>query len=307
MHILLTGATGFIGRHVLGRLIRNGYDISILARREPDSEMLSQIHDSTATWIVTDLTDDSRIAVDRSRLETVTHVVHLAALIPKKSGEQIQLAHMLRDNITSLVGLIERLPSTLESMCYISTVDVYGSIVRLPVDEFHPTQPVTSYGVSKLAAETVCRLMLANSQASLTILRLSHVYGPGESAYDKVIPISIRKAINKESLQVFGEGLDERDFVYIEDVVDSIELALHTKPGGVFNIAGGESVRIIDLINIIVRHVPGTTITFLPSNQQSGSIKFDIRSAHDALGFNPKISIDEGLKREIQWFQQLRP
>lgn len=304
MRLLLTGVTGFIGGHTLTRFIGTGVPISVIARAEADPSQYNPIRDA-GDWIVSDLTDPSSIRKDRSRLESVTHVVHIAGYIPKRRGEDIPLADVLSANVVSLTGLVERLPLSCEYFCYLSTVDVYGQALVLPVKETHPLRPETSYGASKATAESISRIFASRRGLALGILRLSHVYGPGESHSGKMIPAFIQQALRGHPLELLGDGSATRDYLYIQDAVDAIQLAVQNKAEGTFNIATGIPIRVRDVAEMISRSIQGTRISMIPTDQKLYSSYFDINNAHHTFGFTPHMDFSEGLAREIEWFKKL--
>jgi len=300
-HTLIVGATGFVGRHTLARALNESAQVTVLLRREMETDL-----PRSADHLITDLADPAGLATDRARLKQITRVIYLAARTAKKGGEQIPLLDLLNDNVAALVGLIERLGPDVNYFCYVSTLDVYGSPAYLPIDEKHPVQPLSPYAASKVAAEIVCRLMLAARKIPFSILRLSHVYGPGEAAYEKMIPISLRKALAGEPIEVFGNGQDERDFVYVGDVARGILAACSHNAEGVFNVAGGTPTKIIDVARTIMELIPGAAMTMVASDRQPTSLYFDISRAAAAFEFAPTTSLNEGLSLEISWFGHQR-
>jgi UDP-glucose 4-epimerase len=186
----------------------------------------------------------------------------------------------------------------------VSTVDVYGPPQFLPLNEEHPTRPASFYGASKLAAEMLLRVFGERAAVPVTVLRLAQVYGPGDTSR-KAIPNFIRSALRGDAIVIQGDGSDERDYVFVDDVVIAIELALTRHASGTFNIAGGHACSIRDVVTAIAR-LTGNTKTLVWERRATPATRqaLDISAAEQHLDYRPRVNLEEGLRHTVAWFRQ---
>ena len=291
--ILVTGATGFVGQYVTRELKRLG-EVVPLGRKK--------IHTSD---IIFDLTHQPTQS-DRTKLPfSVDAVVHLAALTQKTKNDRTSPEEYLLQNVLGTGNLLDLLDKTLiKQFIYVSTHDVYGDANGEPITEETASNPQTPYAKSKYEAEQLCAEWAARRGIPFCIARLGLVYGPGEEAYEKVIPQYIRMALNGQPLEVFGNGEVTRDFIYVTDAACAIRVLIENKAIGVYNIVSGETVMIEDLakyINKLTGNPAGIRFAQAAGNQMN--ICFDTTKLQ-RLGFVPKTSVKKGLSQEISWFKK---
>jgi nucleoside-diphosphate-sugar epimerase len=298
--VLVTGATGFIGSHLLGRLLDRGFEV-IAAGRTPPSGPAA----ACTRFLQCDLSDEATFEPHRTTLSTVGSVVHLGGLVLRSSDIAADEGpQTMRINAEGTTRLLSYLPSTIAFLCYVSTIDVYGVPELCPIKEHHPTLPASFYGASKLAAEAVTQVFGQRFCVPVTVLRLSQVYGPHDNSR-KAIPNFIRTALGDEPLVIRGDGSDGRDYLFVEDAVSAIVLALARRVPGTFNIGGGCVCTVREVAEAILRitdssHAP----IYIPHARPRTNIVMDISEARRQMGFRPQVKLKEGLFRTVEWFRE---
>ena len=240
MKILLTGASGFIGRHVLQKLLGKYSARELVAL---SSEKLSGIHVIDSRNYT--FKDDIFTSNGCSDIEVL---LHMGAFTPK-SKDFVSNLPLSNSNIINTQKIIfSRLPN-LKKVIFLSTIDVYKPSELY--NEETPTIPTTLYGWSKLYCEKMIEEYSQSRNLICNILRIGHVYGVGEYQYKKIIPTLIQKVINNESVELFGDGEALRTFIYIDDVSEAICKAIDFEGSGVTNIVGTEAITINNLVREI--------------------------------------------------------
>ena len=190
----------------------------------------------------------------------------------------------------------------VEKVVYASSAAVYGEPKYLPIDEGHPTEPLSPYGLSKLVGELVLRQYARNYGLKVTVLRLFNVYGSGQNpAYAGVISRFIERAIAGKPLIIYGDGLQTRDFVHVGDVVEAFYKAIVGNVTGVFNIASGKPVRIIDLARMI-GEIVGGKVKIKHAPPRRGDIRHSyasIEKARKELKWEPRRRLKEELRKML--------
>ncbi|MBI2369951.1 MAG: NAD-dependent epimerase/dehydratase family protein [Deltaproteobacteria bacterium] len=275
--IVVTGASGFLGRALVARLAREGAQVTGIARRSMRLEGVD--------WVDADLAVPAHGARLTAALQGCRAIVHLAARIP-----------YFEPNVGGALGLLRVLPGGVGRMVLASTVDVYGRLRSLAVDEAHPTEPGTAYGASKLAGEVLARGYCRGRALRLITLRFAQIYGPGAPT-TKAIPIFLDRARRGEPLPLYGDGSELRQPLYLDDAVEAIVAALETSAEGIFNIAGPE-VASIRAIAGLIRQLAGRPLglSTQPGRPDRMSLTFDCDRAKQALGFTPRVSLEQGLR-----------
>ena len=186
------------------------------------------------------------------------------------------------------------------------TAEVYGVPKDLPIGEDHSTEPQSYYGAGKLAAEKCMKVFSQRNECPAVIPRFASVYGPGE-VIEGAIPNFIKATLKNSSPVIYGDGLDLRDYVYIDDAVEAMVLALRwgkTTGCNIYNIASGQGYRIKEVAETITELCGVTcSLVYQPAKRQVADYVFDISAAQKDLGYSPKTSLREGLQREIDWFK----
>jgi len=261
MKMVITGTSGFIGSRLL-QAARLEYGDSVTAFSSRPSE--------GGHIVYRDQPDFGLGPAELGLVQGAEVLVHAGAFTPK-SGSEANNTEKCNGNITFIQKLLDLPWHNLKKIVFISSVDVYASVDG-PISEAAPTVPATLYGLSKLYGERMVTLYAAERGLASQILRIGHVYGPGEEKYAKVLPKAIKNIINGNDVELWGEGKDLRSFIYIDDVVAAIlkSVELQVEPG-VINVVGGHSISIRELLEKLI--AIGGRSTGIARREYSGSVR----------------------------------
>jgi len=294
LNVFVTGGAGFIGRHVVKYLLENGSQVTIFDDFSNSSEnLISNLLNNGANLVKGDITIQDQVSNSISGHDVV---IHLAA---KNSVEDsIKFPEQtFSTNVDGTENILNScLKHSIKNIVAASSAAVYGETQNLPISENQKTNPSSPYGESKLKMERLIQDFSKKHNLNSIILRIFNVYGPGQSPeYAGVITKFQEKISKNDPLEIFGDGLQTRDFVSIQDVVESIFLAISKiegKKGLILNIGSGKMVSINDLakhmISISKKNLP---IKYL--EEKKGEIRFsqaDISLAKKILNYDPKIA-----------------
>ncbi len=310
MKCVVTGAAGFIGSALSKKLLSRGHRVVGIDNFSP---YYAKALKKTNLDRLKGLKGFSFMEKDILRaglpelLKGAEYVFHLAAQAGVRSswGEEFKI--YTDNNIMASQKLLEAAKNcrSLKKLVYASSSSVYGDADELPVRETTPTNPMSPYGVSKLAAEKLCFLYEKNYGLPAVAVRLFTVYGPGQRP-DMAFNIFVKKILRGEPLPVFSGGRQTRDFTYIDDITDGIILAAGKgTPGEVYNLGGGNRISLNGAIKIIER-LAGRKAVVLRKGSAKGDVKHtwsDISKAKKQLGYSPKTKIEEGLNNEYAWME----
>jgi UDP-glucose 4-epimerase len=286
--VLVTGGAGFIGSHVVLALIDAGADVVVA-----DRLLYGHPHDES---IEIDLTEAG--AADEVLGPEVDAVVHLAAATSVLKSVALP-AETYATNVAITAALLERARKVgTGTFVFASTNAVVGPAERLPIDESTPLRPLTPYGATKAAAEMLLSCYRSSYDIRGVALRLTNVYGPRMAGKDSIVPRLMRAARSGATFEIYGDGQQLRDYVFIDDVVAAVLLGLGGRGDGPVIIGSGSSTSVLDLIET-VRRVTGAE---LPSYQgpakpgEMAKVIVDIGRAR-SLGWQPSVSLHDGLAR----------
>jgi UDP-glucose 4-epimerase len=300
---LVTGGAGFIGSHLVEELVRRGRRVRVFdnfstGKRENLSIVLSEIEVMDG-----DILD---LAAVREAMTGVERVFHQAALrsVPRS------VADPLATDRVNVEGTLNVLMAAREAgvrrVVYASSSSVYGNEQILPLREVQPPAPVSPYAVSKLAAEHYCRVFTTLYGLPTVALRYFNVFGPRqdpESQYAAVIPRFLTAALSQQSLEVHGDGLQSRDFTYVDNVVLANCLAAESElaMGEVFNVACGQRCSLLDIVELLAEMLGAQRrIRWHHTPPRPGDVRHtlaDIGKARRLLGYEVLVGFEEGLRR----------
>ncbi len=309
MHALVTGAAGFIASHVAGLLLDRGATVhGIDAFTDYYPRPLKEANLATLSGRPGfTFTESPLETVDLDALLTgVTHIFHFAAQAGVRRSWGSDFRHYTLNNIEVTQRLLEAVASRrIERFLYASTSSVYGDLAPIPMREDARVQPVSPYGVTKLAGEQLAFLYHVNYGVPAVALRLFTVYGPRQRP-DMGFHRFLTAAHHGDPISVFGDGEQTRDFTYVGDVAEAaLKGAVQGVPGRVYNIGGGSRVSVNEVLRL-VEQVVGRPVTLDRQGPQPGDMRdtfADTSLARTDLGFEPKTSLAEGLAAEYAWLE----
>ena len=302
--VLVTGGAGFIGSNLVTRLLDEGYAVRVL---DDFSTGRRENVDPRAELIEGDIDDE---AIVREALRGVEVVFHQAAA---GSVARSVAQPLVTDRVNThgtLTVLKASLDAGVQRVVSASSSSVYGGAAGLPSVETATPSPRSPYAVSKLAGEHYCRVFTPVYGLATVTLRYFNVYGPRQrpdSAYAAVIPLFIVAFSAGQRPIIHGDGQQSRDFTFVDDVVDA-NLAAATAPaaaaaGRVFNIACGGSHSLLELLDVLGREM-GVSVPPVHTEPRPGDIRAsqaDVTATREVLGFEAKVSFEEGLRRTVAW------
>jgi len=300
---LVTGGAGFIGSHLVDRLVQDGMDVAIID--DFSTGKRSNLNDAANQYDI-DICDESLIEVIEEISPDI--VFHLAAQISVSISTREPL-NDARINVMGLLNLLEALRATkLPRFIFSSTGGaIYGEPERNPVSETDPCRPESPYAASKLAAEGYLGMYKAAYGLDYSIVRLGNVYGPRQEPHGEagVIAIFARAMIANESITIFGDGKDEHDYVYVSDIVDGFLKAAEKGGPTVYNLGSGIgtnandlAARLISLTETSVRPEYGP-----PRPGDIHMVRLNSEKASEQLGWEVTVGLDEGMKSTVDFFR----
>lgn len=312
--ILVTGGAGFIGSTIVDRLVSKGENVVVLDNLSTGEK---KYINKNAQFIKGDITDTKKLhsVFKKYNFDAVLHIAGSASTINS-------FANPYSDIDTNFIGTVNVVLLCLKykvtRLLYASSMTVYGTPQKLPIQETHPCAPISYYGIGKYAAE---RFVLATSQRKdlpnkidVTAFRMFNVYGPRQSLanpYQGVMAIFIGNVLRNEPIIIFGDGKQARDFIHVEDVASAWISSIDNKKSfnEVINLGYGYKTSINTLVKTIVKTCNKNPKTYpiLYKAQRPGDQRFmqaDIKRAQKLLGFKPKYSLAVGLSKTLAWAKE---
>ncbi len=307
MRCLVTGVAGFVGSHLAERLLADGHEvigIDAFIDYYPRSMKERNIENARSYRLFTFIEGNLLELSLAPLLEGVDCIFHQAAQAGVRASWGSSFSIYTDCNILATQRLLDALLTTgqpIKRFVYASSSSIYGNARVLPVSETATPQPVSPYGVTKLAGEHLCQLYYHNFGIPTVALRYFTVYGPGQRP-DMAFHRFCKAIIDHEPVHIFDDGTQTRDFTYVADVVEAnIQAALLETQGKVMNIAGGSRVTVREVIALL-EEISSTKVQVLFEQKQYGDVRdtfADISSAQQLIGYQPLTSLREGLPREF--------
>lgn len=299
--VVVTGGAGFIGSHIAWELVKDN-DVIVIDNLYTGKE--GNIPPG-AKLIKADIRDYNAIA---ELISNADYVFHEAA--------QVSIVKSVRDplfteevNVIGTLNILRALAEGHGKLIFASSAAIYGDNPNLPLRETERPKPLSPYGVTKVTAEEYLRVYHDLYGLPVVSLRYFNVFGPRQSAnqYAGVISIFINRALIGEPLVIFGDGKQTRDFIYVKDVVKANLIVAETRRanGGVFNVATGRQTSILELAMKVIE-VTGTTSSIIFDKPRPEDIRHSLADISEIrkLGFEPEWSLEEGLKKTVEWYRK---
>ena len=297
--VLVTGGCGFIGRAMVAALRRDGVPVTVADREPPDPDW-----DDGVLTVTGDLAE--RATREAAFEPGVAAVVHLAAVTSVLRSVDSPM-RTFRENVVITQELLELARARGTSAFVLaSTNAVVGSVGEATITESIAPHPLTPYGATKAACEMLMSAYAGSYGMTTSALRLTNVYGPGMVHKDSFVPRLMRAALNGTGVTVYGDGMQRRDLVFLDDVVAAFRRALVIGHTGRAIVGAGRSVSVLELVELArevtgcplpVEHVP-------PPAGEMPAVVVDVSRSAETLGYRPTVSLAEGLARTWQDFSE---
>jgi UDP-N-acetylglucosamine/UDP-N-acetyl-alpha-D-glucosaminouronate 4-epimerase len=307
MRFLVTGAAGFIGSHLCRGLLAEGHEVVGLDDLSDGS--LDNLADSPEVRLIeADLREEAAV---RKAAKGSSVILHHGAMrsVPRS------IAHPEKTSDVNVRGTLNVLLAAREvaaTVVFASSSSLYGDQERFPLREDMTPMPRSPYAASKLAGEAYCHAWWLSFGVPTVALRYFNVYGPGQdpaNEYAAVIPRFILACLTGKQPEIHGDGEQSRDFTFIDDVVEANLLAAQMGKevrGRVLNVGGGQEPTSVNRILEIVASLTGTAPEPVHTEPREGDVRkteADVSLARRLIGYEPKVDIEEGLYRTVEWFR----
>lgn len=300
---LVTGGAGFIGSHLVERLLRDGRAVRVFDNLSSGDPAMLGAHFSEVEFIQGDLRDADALKRAAAGIDTIFHLGAEPSVQRSITDPQACLDINVSGTLNVLLAARD---AGARRVVFASSCAVYGDDPAMPKRESMALTPTSPYAASKAAGEHLCRVAGAVYGVEAVSLRFFNVFGPRQranSAYAAVIPIFLDRLQRGEQPVIYGDGRQTRDFVYIDNVIDANIAAASTPAasGEAFNVASGQSVSLLDLLEAIGTII-GRSVDARFEPARSGDIVYseaDISTARDVLGYVPRVDFRDGLRRTI--------
>ena len=309
--VLVTGAGGFIGSHLVEALIREGAKVRAFVRYNSrnDNGLLSLLPPDVIANVEVIASDLRDLTAVQDAAKGMTHIFHLGALIAIPYSYQ-HPAEVVETNILGTLNvLLAARDQQVERLVHTSTSEVYGTALRVPIDETHPLQGQSPYSASKIGADKLAESFYCSYNLPVVTIRPFNTYGPRQSAR-AIIPTMITQALARSAIRL-GNLNARRDFTYVTDTVDGF-LKIATTPdvcGQTINLGTGDEIRIGDLAQRVMSmldhpiQIQIDTDRLRPLKSEVQRLISDNRLALEKLGWKPAVTLDDGLQNTFDWIR----
>ena len=305
---VVTGGGGFIGSHIVEELLRRNETVRVIDNFSTGKWENVEPFEGGAEIIEADIAEGKKLL---RFLKGADFVIHQAAIpsVPKSILDPVKSHHANVNGTLQLLNASRE--ANVKRVVYASSSSVYGDSPTLPKHEGMMPNPLSPYGAQKLFAEIYCQVFSRAYGLETVSLRYFNVFGPRQdstSQYSGVLALFIPAVLQSKRPTIYGDGLQSRDFTYVQNVVEANLLAC-TVPGvagQVFNVACGDRITVNSMLQQINK-ITGKDIAPIYADPRPGDIKHsqaDITRAKEHLGYQPKISFEEGLRNTIEWYRK---
>ena len=312
MSVIVTGCAGFIGSNLVPRLLGEGLTVVCVDNLYSGSWSNIAVDDERVVRVTADVSDLRVLRESLSRVVRagdVESVIHLAAIVGVEEAAR-DPGFAVRVNVGGTANVLEEAVRLgADRVVLASSAAVYGEPVNLPIREDHPLQPINVYGETKVAAERLLWLYHRLYGVKGVALRIFNAYGPRmrPGPYASVVYKLVEAALRGGKFVVYGDGTQTRDFIYVSDVVDALVKALSSNYVGPANVGSGVETSIIRLHETLCR-ATGLCPQLAYGPPRKGDVRRSVASielSSEALGWRPRISLDEGLRRTLNYYKTL--
>lgn len=298
--ILILGGNGFIGSHLVKAFVAEGFRVRVLARSEkPNVPLVLGVDYRYADFVA----DSVKVA---EALIDVDIVVHLISSTVPATADLDSMAD-IKSNLLPTVGLLQQMRALgIPRLVFISSGGtVYGDAKLIPIPEEHERNPLSSYGIVKVAIENYIAMFSSQSGMKSLVLRVSNVYGPhqGHVGIQGVIATFFQRIKTGEEIKIWGNGLTVRDYLHIDDLVSFLVSSIKENLDGIYNVGSGEGTMLREIVSLI-ENISGCSanIRYLPPRDfDVQKVVLSISKARAALSWSPKVALREGCERYWQW------
>lgn len=301
--LLVTGGCGFIGSHIVDRLVENGERVVVL----DDLSTGTLLNLNPKAIFYQGDAGDKKFVGKIFEQHNFSCVIHQATKINTNVLNEEPL-HDVHCSVGSTIVLAENcIKHGVDRFVFASSVAVYGRPVELPVTENSPISPIASYGISKYSAELYLQYFLANYGLKYQVLRYVNVYGPRQPIYGEVgvIAIYTDRITKNEDLVIFGDGEHTRDYIYVSDIVDFTLQAMTMEKSSTYNVGRGIPVTVNELFSVFQKYDPACKEAICKPERygEIGSFYCDISRAL-TTGWRWKVDVEEGIEKTISYFNE---
>ncbi len=310
--ILVTGGAGFIGSHVVDAIIKEQPEKLVVASNFFLGKMENLIEAKNnfpgLKIVKQDMSDLD--GVEYTLNENPVDMIFNLAVVPLPTSH-VRPKWTYLQNVLMTAHLLELArKNVFKTLIQFSSSEVYGTAKYVPMDEAHPLDPTTPYAASKAATDQMTISYHRTFGLDMSIIRPFNTYGPRQNArgFQALFPLTLSRILNNEDLAIYGDGKQTRDWIYVEDTARAaVEVAKHESTRGkIINIASGKETSINEIMRLIVEHT-GYSKPIVYKEARAADVRrhfADTKLAKELVGFEPKYSIEEGVRKTVDWYLQ---
>lgn len=312
--VLITGGAGFIGSSIAQALVPLGSKVTVVDALLPlyggNKFNLAGIEEAIE-FIKGDIRDAGLMKKLVAGQDIIYNLAAQVSYIDSKEEPFLDLDINGRGHLTVLEAIREHAP--LAKVMFSSSRMVYGKIRTVPVREDHPTEPLSLYGIHKLLGEKYYQYYAQTFDIDTVSIRIPNPYGSRQqmkhSKYS-IVGWFVRQAMESQTIEVFGDGTQERDYLYIDDIVDAfVHLTVKGKKGEVYNIGTHERIRFVDMVDAVLKEVGTGSKSHIPwpehyEKNETGNYIADTAKIEKATGWKPQVTLKDGIARMVEYYRQ---